>query len=269
VGIVSDLRTGTARWMRMRWSAATSAPAWTILTFHEVADRARFAALLDSFAEAYELIGLDEGVRRLSSGTMKREALTLTFDDADSSVYAVAFPELQARQCSATLFVCTGFVDAGYRNVSTGRFTVMSWSQLDEWTRAGLDVGAHTVNHIPLNQATPERARVEILQSRDTLQDRLGRPVRAFAYPWGFNTPGLRTWLDESTEFDAIATTVAGDNYSGQSGKHLLRRPAPVHPGQSIRPGPSLWHVIRETHQQSIVNGVAPVMWRHDDASRA
>jgi len=47
----------------------------------------------------------------------------------------------------------------------------MSWEEIREWPDPGLEIGAHTVNHIPLNQATFERARWEILESSALLRN--------------------------------------------------------------------------------------------------
>jgi peptidoglycan/xylan/chitin deacetylase (PgdA/CDA1 family) len=264
MSIGADLRATMEAWYRCRKAAVTAAPSWTVLTFHEVADRARFAALLDLVCGGFELVPLVEGRRRLAERPRRARLLTITLDDADRSVFTHALPELQARAIPATVFVCTRFVHEGYRDVSTGRYPVMSWAQLAEWVNAGYDVGAHTVNHIPLNQASRDRARAEVLDSRAMLEQRLGRAVRSFAYPWGFYTPWLRTWLDEAPEFDVIATTTADDNYPGETGKHIRRRPAPDHPTAALRGGPRLVDLLRERRQRSIFTGVAPVLWRRD-----
>ena len=264
MSIGADLRATMAAWYRRREAAVTAASSWTVLTFHEVADRARFAALLDLVRGAFEPVPLAEGRRRLAERPRRARLLTITFDDADRSVFTHALPELQARAIPATVFVCTRFVQEGHRDVSTGRYPVMSWAELAEWASAGYDVGAHTVNHIPLNQASRDRARAEVLDSRATLEQRLGRAVRSFAYPWGFYTPWLRAWLDEAPEFDVVATTTADDNYPGEAGKHIRRRPAPGHPTAALRRGPRLVDLLRERRQRAIFTGIAPVLWRRE-----
>jgi peptidoglycan/xylan/chitin deacetylase (PgdA/CDA1 family) len=227
-----------------------------------VTDRAGFAALLDLVRGVFEPVPLAEGRRRLAARPRRARFLTITFDDADRSVFANALPELQARAIPATVFVCTGFVQEGRRDVPT--YPVMSWAELAEWVSAGYDVGAHTVNHIPLNQASRDRARAEVLDSRTTLEQRLGRAVRSFAYPYGFYTPWLRAWLDEAPEFDVIATTTPDDNYPGETGKHIRRRPAPGHPTAALRRGPRFVDLLRDRRQLSIFTGIAPVLWHRE-----
>jgi peptidoglycan/xylan/chitin deacetylase (PgdA/CDA1 family) len=269
MSIGADLRATMKTWYRRRGAAIAAASTWTVLTFHEVADRDRFAALLDLVRDVFDMVPIAEGRRRLAERPRRARLLTITFDDADRSVFTNALPELKARAIPATVFVCTRFVEEGHRDVSTGRYPVMSWAELAEWASAGYDVGAHTVNHIPLNQATHERARAEVLDSRAMLEQRLGRPVRSFAYPWGFYTPSLHAWLDEAPEFDTIATTTMGDNYPGEAGKHIRRRPAPDHPTLAIRRGPRLVDLLRERRQQSIFIGIAPVLWRDETTDSA
>jgi peptidoglycan/xylan/chitin deacetylase (PgdA/CDA1 family) len=51
-----------------------------------------------------------------------------------------------------------------------------------------VDVGAHTVTHPNLASLTPETQKHEILQSRQDLEQILGKPVSVFAYPYGWPT---------------------------------------------------------------------------------
>lgn len=51
--------------------------------------------------------------------------------------------------------------------------------------RAGVELGAHTVNHLVLSSLTPDEQRREIDESRRDLERWLGHPVRSFAYPYG------------------------------------------------------------------------------------
>lgn len=237
---------------------------WTVLYLHEVTDREGFKTLLSRLEAHYQIISLSEGFRAITSGAVGGPLLTLTFDDGDKTVWQNCLPELQDRSMPGCLFVCTGFVDAGFRDVSTGRYDVMSWEDLKDWARAGLEVGAHTVNHIPLNQATLERGKWEILESKRLLEERLGCPVRHFAYPWGYNTDELDNWLQQDEAFDTISTTIPTDNYPDARGKHIYRKPASSIEGD-VRQGlrnPTLYETVRAAHQRSILNGLAPVVWR-------
>lgn len=247
-----------------RNSVRQHARRWTVVCLHEVTDAGRFERLLDGFERKFRLVSLSEGFRLTRGGGADQPLLTLTFDDADRSVATNALPVLEKRGIPGCLFVCTGFVEAGERHVSTGRFEVMGWDELRQWAAAGLELGAHTVNHIPLNQATFERARWEILRSKAILEERVECKVPHFAYPFGYATPKLERWLESDAAFETISTTTPLDNYPAHAGKHVYRKPSPEEPdnlGRDLRE-PTLYESIRFAHQRSVLTGLAPVVWR-------
>ena len=62
---------------------------------------------------------------------------------------------------------------------------MMSSAQVLGLHRAGMEIGAHTVNHPILTALTPAEAENEIREGRNQLQDIIGAPVDLFAYPNG------------------------------------------------------------------------------------
>jgi peptidoglycan/xylan/chitin deacetylase (PgdA/CDA1 family) len=66
-----------------------------------------------------------------------------------------------------------------------GREVLLSWEDVREMSRGGVDFGAHTVNHTILTRVPIERARDEIVESKTTLEKRLNKRVTAFSYPNG------------------------------------------------------------------------------------
>src|SRR5262249_28222120 len=97
MGIGADLQAAIEALYRRRAAAVTATSSWTVLTFHEVADRARFASLIDLVHGVFEVVPLAEGRHRLAGRPRRARLLTITFDDADRSVFTHALPELQAR----------------------------------------------------------------------------------------------------------------------------------------------------------------------------
>ena len=61
----------------------------------------------------------------------------------------------------------------------------MSWSQAREMASHGIAIQPHTVDHPVLSSETPGDARAQIHASVATVSERMGRPVRAFAFPNG------------------------------------------------------------------------------------
>jgi peptidoglycan/xylan/chitin deacetylase (PgdA/CDA1 family) len=65
------------------------------------------------------------------------------------------------------------------------RFGLMTAAELRTLGAAGMTIGAHTMSHPMLSQATSDLARREISESRERLEAVLGEPPWAFAYPFG------------------------------------------------------------------------------------
>ena len=65
------------------------------------------------------------------------------------------------------------------------RFLMLNATELRALVAAGMGVGAHTLTHPVLSQISPEAAWNEISESRCKLQQVIGKPVWALAYPFG------------------------------------------------------------------------------------
>ena len=64
-------------------------------------------------------------------------------------------------------------------------FDMLSWDEVRGMAEAGVDFGSHTHTHCNLAAEPPSQQRTELELSKTTLERRLGRPVRTFAYPFG------------------------------------------------------------------------------------
>jgi peptidoglycan/xylan/chitin deacetylase (PgdA/CDA1 family) len=98
--------------------------------------------------------------------------------------------------------------------------------QLIALHRAGMEIGAHTVNHAPLASLSNAEARAEIGNARARLEDLVQAPVRLFAYPNG--KPGCdfekrHGNMLRSAGFDAAVTTAAGAARAGTDPYQLPR----------------------------------------------
>ena len=68
----------------------------------------------------------------------------------------------------------------------------MSWSELEQISKAGICVGSHTVTHPRMSRLTATEVENELRVSRADLEDRIGKTVDVFAYPYGDSTPSVR-----------------------------------------------------------------------------
>lgn len=89
----------------------------------------------------------------------------------------------------------------------------IDWDMLEALRHDPLvEIGAHTVRHARISTLSPVEALAEIVESRERLQDRLGIPVRHFAFPYGRSGDcGPRDFeLARAAGFASAATTRKG-----------------------------------------------------------
>jgi len=102
--------------------------------------------------------------------------IILTFDDGYADAFTDAFPLLQAYRFKGTFAVVTGFVEKpGY----------LTWDQIRTMAAAGMEFAAHTVTHIDLNTSSDDTVKQQLKASKQSLEERLGKPVDFFVYPSG------------------------------------------------------------------------------------
>lgn len=68
---------------------------------------------------------------------------------------------------------------------SEKRWRLLNIAELRQLADAGMSIGAHTLSHPVLSLCSDQEARREIQESKISLERALGRPVWAFAYPFG------------------------------------------------------------------------------------
>ena len=73
----------------------------------------RFDALCAWLSSWFNVLPLDEAVRRLKDGSLPQRALAITFDDGYADNHDVAMPILKKHGLCATFFIATGFLDGG------------------------------------------------------------------------------------------------------------------------------------------------------------
>jgi peptidoglycan/xylan/chitin deacetylase (PgdA/CDA1 family) len=148
-------------------------------------DRGEFAALLDDLAgRGYRTLTLAEAVGR----PHPRRSVVLTFDDGCRCFLDHAFPELQARGMTATLFAVSGELGGMNRwdlQAREREERLLGAEELRKVAAAGIEIGSHGRHHLDLSACGDEELRSELSGSREDLQAVLGAPVRTFCYPYG------------------------------------------------------------------------------------
>jgi peptidoglycan/xylan/chitin deacetylase (PgdA/CDA1 family) len=141
--------------------------------------------------------------------------VVLTFDDGFADFLHAALPVLSAYRLPATLYVVTGFSGSTSRwlaKAGEGDRPLLSWTELAEVNRRGIEIGAHSVTHAALDMIPLREARDEIRNSKLTIEDRLGIAVASFAYPYGFYSAPVRALVEEEGYSSACAVRYAASS---------------------------------------------------------
>jgi peptidoglycan/xylan/chitin deacetylase (PgdA/CDA1 family) len=135
-----------------------------------------------------------QAIARGGQGLPERPVI-LTFDDGYTDFYTHALPILQKHGFTATLYIPTAFVGGtcGWLQFANERYRpILTWTQLAEISASGIECGAHSHTHPPLNMLPPSVARDEIVRSKELLEDHLHQEVLSFAYPFGYYNTQVR-----------------------------------------------------------------------------
>lgn len=136
----------------------------------------------------YRSVHLDELQQALESRKpLPGKRVMLTFDDAYVDFAETAWPILRRYGFDATLFVVSGYT--GGTNEWDRRLgeelELLDWDALRDLRAAGVTIGAHTDTHPHLTSLPSREIACQAARSRRGIEQQLGAPVRAFAYPYG------------------------------------------------------------------------------------
>ncbi len=205
-----------------------------ILLYHSVSDdppsgaaryavgRRQFAAHLDQMiALGFLTLTVEELLLARESGMVLPErTVAITFDDGFADFAANAWPELAARDLTATLYVTAGRLDrtSRWRGAPVaGKLPMLTRTQVVDLAAAGCEIGAHTMTHPRLDLLPRSAAAREITQSKAVLEHLLGRSVDTFAYPYGSYDAGIRQLVVDAGFHSAAAVrnafSPAGDDW--------------------------------------------------------
>lgn len=126
----------------------------------------------------------------------------VTFDDALRSVID-AVPILERQRVPATVFACSSYARGGKvfdvpelaaeTSAHPGELATLDWEALAELAEHGIEVGSHTKTHPHLSRLSDAELRTELVESREELEDLLGRTCRFLAFPYGEHDDRVRS----------------------------------------------------------------------------
>jgi peptidoglycan/xylan/chitin deacetylase (PgdA/CDA1 family) len=222
-------------WREVQWGAAPV----TILFYHRVADEypnpwtlsnADFTEQIEWLRRRFDLVSLEEAQRRIRTSDSPRPAVAITFDDGYAENCGHALPLLIKLKIPCTYFVATRFVLNGEsfpHDAQAGRpLPVNTPEQIRALANAGIEIGAHTRNHIDLGPVTDLRVlEDEISGAADDLAAITGRRPRCFAFPYGLhrNLNAEAFHLARNAGYEGVCSAYGGYNTLGGDPFHLKR----------------------------------------------
>jgi peptidoglycan/xylan/chitin deacetylase (PgdA/CDA1 family) len=159
----------------------------------------------------YRTIGLNEA-GQISGKAVAGRRVIITFDDGFRDFHTHAFPILSRFGFTATMFLPTAYI-ANERRQFNG-IECLTWSEVRELERSGMVFGSHTVTHPQLRTLSLPAVRRELEYSKEAIEDKIGRPVTSFSYPYAFPEADrnfcreLRTILGECGYTNGVSTTI-------------------------------------------------------------
>ena len=182
-----------------------------ILTYHSI-DHS--GSVISTPPEVFErqmeaLAACGVPVVPLNRVTEVRPSLALTFDDGYASFAELAVPLLLRYNFPATVFVVSGHCGASHAwpQPPLPSLKMMSWETLCGLPGDLVSLGAHTISHLDLTTLAATQAAEEIHGSRAELEDRTGRVVNFFAYPYGASNAAVRAQVRKGFQI-ACGTTL-------------------------------------------------------------
>ncbi len=166
------------------------------------------------------------------------KVVVITFDDCFMDVFHNALQVLNQFNFKATFFAVPSYDKV----VRWGSEKFQKWSdnksydynipfhymcsvQRKELIKQGMEIGAHSMTHLNLNEITLNNAKDEVVNSKEFLEKELSMPITSFCYPRGKYSPEIMDLVSDAG-FKCAVTTRPG-YYDVNNNFALLRFPAP------------------------------------------
>ena len=192
----------------------------------------------------YQVVDLDAVLAHYVDGTpLPARAVLITFDDGYHDNLENAARVLQKYGYPAVLFVPLGYLGDRHPLPHEERLAAqgilnrtIDWEELADVERLGVRIESHGISHQPLADLEVDEAAREITLSKLRLEDRLQRPVRAFAYVKGSEAHYRLVHLSllKQAGYDVAFTSISGSNGPGTDPLQLHRYNVEPYPSRTF-----------------------------------
>jgi peptidoglycan/xylan/chitin deacetylase (PgdA/CDA1 family) len=144
----------------------------------------------------YETITFQDYYRHVTeAAVLPLRPVIISFDDGARDCLTQARDRLKTCGFRGVVFVVSGGVggvNVWDRAKDEPEIPLLDWSELGELAAEGWEIGSHTVSHGDLTGLDNGNLASELLISKKTLEDRLGREILALSYPYGRHDERVR-----------------------------------------------------------------------------
>jgi peptidoglycan/xylan/chitin deacetylase (PgdA/CDA1 family) len=177
----------------------------------------------------YSVISPEAVVAKFAEGDFgNQKCVVITFDDGFRDFYTNAVPILSKYGFTATMYLPTAYIQQQTQTFKG--MDCLSWNEVRELQRIGMQFGSHTVTHPVLKRISHSDLEAELGYSKQTIEQELGVGVTSFAYPYAFPeedrnfTQRLRGVL-ENAGYQNGVSTVIGSTHSPEEKFFMKRLP--------------------------------------------
>ncbi len=174
-----------------------------------------FETQMDYLAiNGYHPIRLSDLADNLLNGTpLPDKPVVLTFDDGYTDNYTTAFQTLRNHKFTGTFFVITDYAN---------QWGHVSWAQLAEMVKDGMEIGSHTISHPSLYRKSRTVQQKQIEGSKEAIEANLPVQVVSFSFPSGDYDANTLALL-RSAGYLAAVTEIQGARQSSDKLYELRR----------------------------------------------
>lgn len=180
----------------------------TILCYHAVDPgwKSPLSMPVDGFRRHCEwlarhraVVDLEEAAGKVDArGRLPSGLCAITFDDGLRSVFEHALPALVDFGLPATVFLVAATLSPETQPVDwmdelpRGGLATLTLEQIQEMAGHGVRFGSHSYSHRDLTTLGEDECFTDLSDSKQLLEDVLGRPVPLLAYPRGLHDEAVR-----------------------------------------------------------------------------
>ncbi len=169
----------------------------------------RYVVTEDDFREHLEVVENNKwrGLNVTQALESREDAVCFTFDDGCGSDLHVAAPLLREKKFDATFYVTFNHL---------GRPGYLTQPELRELSDLGFEIGSHSMSHRHLNDLSRKDVEFELVDSKQRLEEIVGKPVVHFSCPGG-RVNRVATEVALSAGYETLATSRIGLNFAGSN----------------------------------------------------